>query len=91
MTQVNLEVLSKLSKTDLLAMVEKMAKAQNSGLMVKRNSAGGLYIRHDTFKEFSSAKQKEYVAGINIPANTALALFGNPELCKEIFERIKSM
>ena len=91
MTQVNLEVLSKLSKTDLLAMVEKMTKAQNSGLMVKRNSAGGLYIRHDSFKEFSSAKQKEYVAGINIPANTAVALFGNQELCKEIFERIKSM
>lgn len=88
---LNNEMLAKMNKNDLLALVERLTKAQASSLLVKRNSSGGVYIRHDSFKEFSDSKQKEYVAGINVPANTAIALFGNPELCKEIFEAIKNI
>ena len=91
MTKANIEALSKLNKNELVAMMEKMLKNQGSELMVKFNSSGGVYIRHSSFKEFSQAKQKEYIAGINVPLLTALALFGNPELCKEIHERITEL
>ena len=83
--------LSKLPKEKLLAMLEAQLKAQASGLMVKLNKSGGVYIRHDSFKEFSESKSKEYVAGINVPLLTALALFGNPALCAEIHEAIKNI
>lgn len=83
--------LNKLSKTELMAMLEAKLKAEAGGLMVKRNASGGVYIRHPSFKEFSDSKQKEYVAGINIPAATAVALFSNPALFKEIGDAIKAL
>lgn len=83
--------LSKLSKNELMALLERQIKQQASGLMVKLNSAGGVYIRHDSFREFSDKKGKEYTAGINVPLLTALALFGNPTLCAEIHEAIKAI
>lgn len=83
--------LSKLSKQELMALLENQIKAQASGLQVKLNKSGGVYIRHDSFREFSASKSKEYVAGINVPLLTALALFGNATLCAEIHEAIKAL
>lgn len=83
--------LSKLSKHELLAFIEAQSKMRASGLIVKRNSAGGVYIRHDSFIEYSKSKEKEYVAGLNIPATTAKALFGNPELLKQVVEQVATL
>jgi hypothetical protein len=85
------EQIAKMKPTELKAALESIVKQQATGLQVKLNKSGGVYIRHDSFKEFSASKSKEYVAGINVPLLTALALFGNPELCKQIHEQIKNL
>jgi hypothetical protein len=83
--------LNKLSKQELLSILEATMKAQSSGLMVKKNAAGGVYIRHSSFEEYSTAKNKVYVSGINIGLNTAKKLFNNPELIEQIKEQLKTM
>lgn len=83
--------LSKMSKEQIIALYESKLKAESSGLMVKVNQSGGVYIRHNSFKEFSDRTQKEYTAGINVPMATAVALFGNKDLCAQIFEAINNI
>lgn len=86
-----LEQLKNMSKQELLALIESQAKAQASGLIVKLTEKGGVYIRHDSFKEFSTAKGKEYTAGINLGFVTAKALFNSPELLKQIRDTLNSI
>lgn len=83
--------LSKLSKEQLLEMVAKQQAHQASGLMVKRNSSGGVFIRAEVFQEWSEAKKKAYTAGINIPANTAKTLFNDENLLRLIRDAINEL
>jgi hypothetical protein len=83
--------LSKLSKQELLALIERQQRNDASGLIVKLTEKGGVYIRHDSFKEFSTAKGKEYTAGLNMGFVTAKALFNNPALVEAIRESINAM
>jgi hypothetical protein len=83
--------LSKLSKTELQALVAQMQAAQESGLMVKLNSSGGVFIRHNSFKAWSTSKNKEYTAGVNMPYGVAKALFGNAELLEQIAVQVKNL
>jgi hypothetical protein len=91
MSTVNTNALAKMSKEQLLAMLENKLKADASGLIVKLTDKGGVYIRHDSFKEFSTAKGKEYTAGINLGFVTAKSLFNNPELINQIRDAINAM
>lgn len=68
----------------LEAQLATQQNAINGGLIVKKNNKGGLFIRHTSFKEWSTKHDKEYVAGINMNFNTAKALFNNPELLEQI-------
>ena len=68
-----------------------MQANQESGLIVKLNSKGGVFIRSNEFKEFSVSKNKEYTAGINMGANTAKALFGNPTLLADIAKQVQGL
>lgn len=83
--------LGKLSKQELLAYIERQQQNDAAGLMVKLTEKGGIYIRHDSFKEFSSAKGKEYTAGINLGFVTAKALFNNPALLEAIRDSINAL
>jgi len=83
--------LSKLSKQDLMELLQRQAENNASGLMVKLTAGGGVYIKHDSFREFSVAKNKEYTAGINIGYATAKALFGNPALLKQVSDSINAL
>lgn len=83
--------LSKLSKNELLALIEQQHKNNAAGLIVKVTEKGGLFIRHDSFTEYSKAKEKDYVAGINLGFNTAKALFNNPVLLEEIKNSINAI
>ena len=83
-----------MTKDQLKALVAQLAQAnqaQASGLMVKPNKSGGVYIRHNSFVEYSEAKGKNYVAGINMGNETAKALFNNPELLDQIKSMINSL
>lgn len=83
--------LSKLTKQELLAMVEQQAKNSASGLIVKVTEKGGIYISHESFVEYSTAKGKTYKAGINIGMNTAQALFLDPTLLSNVVESIRTV
>lgn len=93
-TELN-ENLSKMTKAELMEALERAMKSKanvgGQALLVKRNASGGVFIRHPSFLEFSDRTQKDYVAGINIPANTAVALFSNPELLNQIAQAIKDI
>lgn len=88
---MDLSQLAKLPKEQLLKIMEQQIKAQASGLTVKLTDKGGVYIRHDSFKEFSSAKGKEYTAGINLGFVTAKSLFNNQALIEQIRDAINAM
>jgi len=83
--------LSKLTKEQLMAMVEKTQELQASGLMVKRNASGGIFVRAESFVEWSDKKQKNYTAGVNIPANTAKVLFNDDNLLGLIRDAINDL
>ena len=83
--------LSKLTKQELCALIEQQHKNTASGLSVKVTEKGGIYIRHSSFIERSEAKQKDYVAGINMGFSTAHALFTNEALLKEVVASIKAL
>ena len=85
------DALSKLTKNELMALIEQQHKNNAAGLMVKVTDKGGIFIKHDSFKEYSTAKEKEYVAGINIGFATAQALFNNPSLLSEVVASIKAL
>lgn len=76
---------------ELEALKAILSTQANSPLMVKINTSGGVYIRHSSFKEFSSAKNKEYVAGINMGFITAKTLFNSPELLEQIKTAINAL
>ena len=54
---------------------------------VSRNKSGGVFIRHPKFIEHSVDKDKDYVAGINIPPKVAKVLFGD----KAVFEELAKL
>lgn len=83
--------LSKMNKEDLIKMLEAKMKAESTGLLVKMNQSGGVFIRHDSFKEHSARTGKDYTAGINIPYFTAKALFNNPELLNQVRDSINAI
>ena len=83
--------LSKMTKEQLLEMVQKQQAQQASGLMVKRNASGGVFVRAESFVEWSDKKQKSYTAGINLPANTAKVLFNDANLIEIIREAINDL
>jgi hypothetical protein len=83
--------ITKLSKPELLAYIERQASNNASGLLFKVTDKGGIYIRHDSFKEYSSTKSKDYIAGINIGYSTAKALFNNPALLDAIRESVNTI
>ncbi len=83
--------LNKLTKDELKAMVEKTVAQQASGLMVKRNSSGGVFIRAESFVEWSDKKNKSYTAGVNIPQNTAKVLFNDSNLLELIRDAVNEL
>jgi hypothetical protein len=83
--------LSKMSKEELVKLLQQQQASQASGLMVKFNSGGGIFIRSSKFQEWSTAKNKSYVAGINIPPNTAQVLFNDPQLLELIREEVNAL
>ena len=88
---MELSNLKNMTKEQLLKLMEANLKAQASGLTVKLTEKGGVYIRHDSFREFSQAKGKEYTAGINLGFVTAKSLFNNPALLEQIRDAINAM
>lgn len=76
---------------ELEAQLARQQRAMESKLTVKLNQSGGVYIRHDSFREWSTAKNKEYVAGVNMGYNTALTLFNNPELIEQVRDMVNSI
>ncbi len=72
------------SAQELIAIIEAQAKRDSSGLIVKITEKGGVFIKHESFKEYSTAKEKEYIAGINLGFTTAKALFNNPDMINQI-------
>jgi hypothetical protein len=83
--------ISKMSKAQLAEIVAQMQASQESGLIVKKNSKGGIFIRSNDFREFSVNKGKEYTAGINLGMNTAKALFGNKELLDQVSKLVMAI
>ncbi len=83
--------LSKLTKEQLLNMLQQQQQAQASGLLVKRNKSGGVFIRADHFIEWSEAKGKEYTYGMNLPYATAKKLFNDEGLLELIKGAINDM
>jgi hypothetical protein len=75
----------------LEAQLAGVQKAQSTGLMVKVNASGGIYIRSSEFREWSAKKNKEYTAGINLGFNTAKVLFNSPELLEQIKEQVNQL
>ena len=61
-----------------------------TGVTIKRNKSGGLYVRHPNFIEYSEDKNKEYINGVNIPMNTAKQLFSNKTLLNAIQEFVQT-
>ena len=76
---------------ELEALKAILSTQANSPLMVKINASGGIYIRHSSFKEFSTAKNKEYVAGVNMGFITAKTLFNSPQLVEQIRDAINAL
>ena len=76
---------------ELEQLKQLLASQSSGGLMVKVNSSGGVYIRHASFVEYSSTKNKEYVAGVNMGYVTAKALFNNPELIEQIRTAVNAL
>lgn len=72
-------------------LLAQFQNAQASGLMVKKNSAGGVYIRSAQFKEWSVKKGKQYTYGLNIPLATAKILFNDAEMLEQIKEAVNNM
>ena len=89
-TQLQVKLAS-MTKQDLLAFIEAQAKATSNGVQVKKNASGGVYIRSSKFIEFSTRTNKDYVAGLNIPFNTAKALFNDEALLVLIRDQINAM
>ena len=58
---------------------------------VSRNKSGGVFIRHPKFIEHSSAKDKDYIAGINIPPAVAKVLFGDPAVFAELAKLVLAL
>ena len=83
--------LSKLTKQELCALIEQQHKNNAAGLIVKVTEKGGVFIRHETFLEHSTAKGKDYVAGINMGFSTAHALFTNEALLSQVVASIKAL
>ena len=83
--------LTKLTKQELCALIEQQHKNNAAGLIVKVTDKGGLYIRSDSFVEYSTAKEKDYVAGINMGLNTAIALFTNDALLTQVVASVKAL
>ena len=70
--------LQNMTKTQLEALIMEQAKqleAKASGLVVKRNKAGGVYITHQSFRAMKKDGSGDYQAGLNISDETAKALF----------------
>lgn len=80
-----------MTKQELLAYIELQQANNAAGLIVKVTEKGGVYIRHDSFLEYSAAKEKDYVAGINLGYKTAKALFGNPALLKQVIDSVSKL
>lgn len=75
----------------LQAQLATQQQQQASGLMIKKNASGGVYIRSAQFKEWSVKKSKQYTYGLNIPFATAKILFNDSEMLNQIKEAINSM
>ncbi len=58
---------------------------------VSRNKSGGVFIRHPKFIEHSASKDKDYIAGVNIPPNVAKVLFGDPAVFAELAKRVLAL
>lgn len=58
---------------------------------VSRNKSGGVFIRHPRFIEHSAAKDKDYIAGLNIPPAVAKVLFGDPAVFAELAKLVLAL
>lgn len=79
--------LSKMTKEELVQFAleqQKKVDAMANGLQVKKTAKGGIWIKHSDFVEHSEAKNKDYVASINMGPNTAKILFGNDALLDQV-------
>lgn len=83
--------LKNMTKEQLVKMLEQTQQAQASGLMVKLNSSGGIYIRSSNFKAWSTSKNKEYIAGINMPVSVAKALFNDASMLELIKDEVNKI
>lgn len=63
--------------------------ASGGGLQVKRNSTGGLFIRHPALKGVSK-EGKPYTISINLVAGSE-PLFTNPEILKEVVAKVTAL
>lgn len=61
------------------------------GLLVKRNAGGGVFIRHPKFTAHSESKNKDYVAGINLPESAARLIFAGGAEYQEIARAVNDL
>jgi len=80
----------KLSVAEGTRMANESTKS-GGGLVVKRNSSGGVYIRHPKFVAHSSKKDKDYIAGINLDPAVAAVLFGDKAVYDEIAAQVTAL
>ena len=83
--------LTKAQLEQRLKELETQLATQQSGLTVKKNIKGGIFIRHGSFKEWSTKLNKEYTASLNLPFNTAKTLFNNQALIDQIRDLINGI
>lgn len=82
----------KINAGDAAKLIDAMTPKSNGGgwksqVHVSRNKSGGVFIRHPKFVEHSEGKNKDYIAGINVPPNVAKVLFGD----KAVFDELSKL
>ena len=86
----------KINAADAAKLIEAMKTASSGGgwktkVHVSRNKSGGVFIRHPKFVEHSEAKDKDYIAGINIPPKVAKVLFGDKAVFDELAKLVLAL
>lgn len=84
---------NKLSMEEALKLAEQAGKASapKGGMVVKYNQSGGVYIKHPKFVAHSTSKDKDYIAGINIDAGVARALFCDDAVMAEVRAAVQTL
>ena len=86
----------KINPADAGKLIEAATPKGNGGgwktqVHVSRNKSGGVFIRHPKFVERSETKNKDYIAGINVPPNVAKVLFGDPAVFAELAKLVLAL